>query len=110
MNDKSRGTYTGNSTKFETTMLRSNLCDYADAYILVKGTITITGAGDDAATRRADKRDKGVIFKNCAPFVKWINRINSTKIDNAKKIDIVMLMYNLIEYSDNYSKTSGTLW
>ena len=91
-------------------MLRSNLCDYADAYILVKGTITITGAGNDDATKRADERDKGVTFKNCAPFTKCINRINNTEIDNAKDIDIVMPMYNLIEYSDNYSKTSGSLW
>ena len=91
-------------------MLRSNLCDYADAYILVKGTITITGAGDDAAARRADERNKGVIFKNCAPFTKCISRINNTDIDNAQDIDIVMPMYNLIEYSDNYSKTSGSLW
>ena len=91
-------------------MLGSNLCDYADAYILVKGTITITGAGDDAAARRADERNKGVIFKNCAPFTKCISRINNTEIDNAKDIDIVMPMYNLIEYSDNYSKTSGSLY
>ena len=53
---------------------------------------------------------KGVIFKNCAPFTKCINRINATGIDNAQDIDIVMPMYNLIEYSDNYSKTSGSLW
>ena len=110
INDESRGTYTGNEIKFKTTMLRSNLCDYADAYILVKGTITITGAGNDDATKQADERDKGVTFKNCAPFTKCINRINNTEIDNAKDIDIVMPMYNLIEYSDNYSKTSGSLW
>ena len=91
-------------------MLRSNLCDYADAYILVKGTITITGEGDDAAARQADERVKGVTFKNCAPFTKCISRINNTDIDNAQDIDIVMPMYNLIEYSDNYSKTSGSLW
>ena len=91
-------------------MLRSNLCDYADSYILVKGTITITGAGDDAAARQADERDKGVTFKNCVPFTKCISRINNTDIDNAHDIDIVMPMYNLIEYSDNYSKTSGILW
>ena len=110
INDESRGTYTGNSIKFKTTMLRSNLCDYADAYILVKGTITITGAGDDDAAKRLDERNKGVIFKNCAPFTKCISRINNTDIDNAQDIDIVMPMYNLIEYSDNYSKTSGSLW
>ena len=54
--------------------------------------------------------DKGVTFKNCAPFTKCISRINNTDIDNAQDIDIVMPMYNLIEYSDNYSKTSGSLW
>ena len=64
-------------------MLRSNLCDYADAYILVKGTITITGAGDDAATREADERNKGVTFKKCAPFAKCISRINNKDIDTA---------------------------
>ena len=90
--------------------LRSNLCDYADSYILVKGTITITGEGDNAAAERADERNKGVTFKNCAPFTKCISRINNTDIDNAHDIDIVMPMYNSIEYSDNYSKTSGSLW
>ena len=104
-------------------MLRSNLCDYADAYILVKGTITITGnAGPEPdpttprttaqllAARQADERDKGVIFTNCASFTKCISRINNTDIDNAQDIDIVMPMYNLIDYSNNYSKTSGNLW
>ena len=91
-------------------MLRSNLCDYADAYILVKGTITITGAGNDDAAKRLDERNKGVIFKNCAPFTKCISKINNMEIDNAQDIDIVMSMYNLIEYSDNYSKTSRSLW
>ena len=110
INDESRGTYTSNDIKFKTTMLRSNLCDYADAYILVKGTITITGAGDDAAARRADERNKGVIFKNCAPFTKCISKINDAEIDNAQDIDIVMPMYNLIEYSDNFSKTFRSSW
>ena len=96
--------------KFKTTMLKSSLCDYSDAYILVKGTITITGAGDDAAARQADERDKGVVFKNCAPFTNCISEINNTQVDNAKDIDIVMPIYNLIEYSDNYAKTSGSLW
>ena len=69
MNDESRGTYNVNSQiKFKSTMLKSSLCDYSDAYILVKGKITITGAGDDAAARQADERDNGVAFKNCAPF------------------------------------------
>ena len=109
INDESRGTYTGNDIRFKTTMLRSILCNYADAYILVKGTITITGAGNNDAAKQLDERDKGVTFKNCAPFTKYISRINNTNIDNAQDIDIVMPMYNLIEYSDNYSKTSGSL-
>ena len=81
-----------------------------DSYIPVKGTITITGEGDNAGERQADERDKGVIVKNCAPFTKCITRINNTDIDNAHDIDIVMPMYNLTEYSDNYSKISGSLW
>ena len=108
INDESRGTYTSNDIKFKTTMLRSNLCDYADAYILVKGTITITGPGNDAA-KQADERKEGVTFKNCAPFTKCISRINNTDIDNVQDIDIVMPMYSLIEYSDNYWKTSVSL-
>ena len=111
INDQSREVYnTKGDIRFKTTMLKSSLCDYGDAYILVKGTITITGAGADAAARQADERDKGVIFKNCAPFINCKTEINNTEIDNAKDIDIVMPMYNLIEYSDNYSKTSGSLW
>ena len=76
----------------------------------MKGKITITGAGDDAAARQADERDRGVAFKNCAPFTICISEINNTQIDNCKDIDIVMPMYNLIEYSNNYAKTSGSLW
>ena len=110
INDESRGNYENIDIRFKTKMLRSNLCDYADSYILVKGTITITGAGPNADARHADERDKGAIFKNCAPFTKCISRINNTDIENAHDIDIVMPMYNLIEYSDNYSKTSESLW
>ena len=110
INDESRGTYTGDDIKFKTTMLRSNLCDYAEAYILLNRRITITGARDDGAARRGDERDKGVTFKNCAPFINWISRMDITDIDNAKDIDILIPMYNLIEYSDNYSETSGSLW
>ena len=91
-------------------MLRSSLFDYSDTYILVKGKITITGAGDNAAARKADGRGECVAFKNCAPFTNCISEINNTQIDNAKDIDIVMSMYNLIEYNDNYSKPSGSLW
>ena len=111
INDESRGTYNVNSQiRFKTTMLKSSLCDYSDAYFLVKGRITITGAGADAAARREDEREKSVAFKNCAPFTNCISEINNTQVDNAKDIDIVMSMYNLIEYSDNYAKTSGSLW
>ena len=78
-------------------------------HILVKGTITITGMGNDAAARQADERDNCVTFKNCAPFTKCISRINNKDIDTAQDIDIIMPMYNLIECSDNYSKTSGSL-
>ena len=91
-------------------MLRSHLGDYSDAYILLKGTITNTGDGDDDAAKWTDERDKGVIFKNSAPFTKCISRIKNTDIDNAKDIHIVKPIYNLIEYSDNYSKTSGSLY
>ena len=91
-------------------MLKSSLCDYGDTYVLVKGRKTITGAGADAAARQADKRDKEVIFENFAPFFNCQTQINKTEIDNAKDVDIVMPLYNLIEYSDNYSKTSGRLW
>ena len=111
INDESRGGYaTGSDIKFKTTFLRSSLCDYVDAYILVKGTITITSAGDNAAARQADERNKGAIFKKYAPVTKCISKINDTEIDNAQDIDIVMPMYSLIKYSDNYSEKSGILW
>ena len=111
INDESRGTYdVGSQIRFKTTMLKSSLCDYSDAYIHVKRKIAITGAGDDAAAREADERNKGVAFKICAPFITCISNINNTEIDYCKDIDIIMPMYNLIEYSDNYAKTSGSLW
>ena len=91
-------------------MSKSSLCNYSDAYILVKGKITITGRGADVAARQTDERDKGAASKNCAPFTNCISEINNTQVDNAKDIDIVMPMYNLIEYSDNNAKTSGSLW
>ena len=107
INDESRGTYNVNSQiKFKTTMLKSSLFDYSDAYILVKGTITVSNTAAEGAA--ASNVDKKVIFKNCAPFTNCISEINNTQIDNAK--DMLMPMYNLIEYSDNYTKTSGSLW
>ena len=80
-------------------MIRSNLCDYSDAYILVSGTITITGAGADDTAKQADERNKEVIFKDCAPFTECISNITNTQTSNAKDIDVVMPMNNLIEYS-----------
>ena len=100
MNNESRGTYNVSSQiKFKTTMLKSSLCDYSDAYILVKGTITVNN--NAAAGAAANNTNKKVILKNCAPFTNCMSEINNTQ---------VMPMYNLIEYSDNYSKTSGSLW
>ena len=110
INDEWRGTYTGSDIKSKTTMLRSNLCDYVDAYILVKGTIKIVGAGNNDAAKRLDKRNAGAGFKNCAPFTKCIIRINNADIDTAQHTDIVMSIYNLTEYSKNYSKTFESLW
>ena len=108
INDESRGIYTSNDIKFKTTNLRSNLCDYVDAYILVKGTITFTGVENHVAAKPLDERAKGAIFKNCAPFTKCIGRINNTDTDNAQDIDTVMPMYNLIEYRYN-QKVYGKL-
>ena len=112
INDESRGAYNVNSQiKFKTTMLKSSLCDYSDAYILVKGTISVNNtAAQGAAVNNNNNNNKKVIFKNCAPFTNCISEINNAQMDNAKDIDIVTPMYNLIEYSDNYAKTTGSLW
>ena len=92
-------------------MLRCSLCDYSDAYILVKGNISVNDTvADDAAGSAANNISEKVKFKNCAPLTNCISKINNTQIDNAEYIDIVMPMYNLTEYSDNYSKTFGSLW
>ena len=88
-------------------MLRSILCDYSDAYILVKGNISVNNTGTATAPTN---RNKKLIFKNCAPFNNCISKINNTQTDNAEYIDVVLPIYNLIQYSDNYSKTSGSLW
>ena len=109
INDESRGAYYVNSQiKFKTTMLKSSLCDYSDGYILVKGTISVNNTA--AAGAAANNTNEKVIFKNCAPFTNCISEINNTQVDNAKDIDILMPMYNLIEYSDNYARTTGSLW
>ena len=109
INDEAKGTYSPNKQiKFKTSMLRSSLCDYGDAYILAKGNITLNNTAADGAA--ANNTNKEVIFKNCAPFTNCINKINNTQIDNTEYINIAMPMYNLIEYSNSYSKTSGSLW
>ena len=105
--DDIRDAYSPNKQiRFKTTLLRSSLCDYSDADILVKGNISV----NNTAASAANNTNKTVIFKNCAPFTNCVSKINNTQIDNAEYIAIVMPMYNLIEYSDNYSKTSGSLW
>ena len=110
MNDDSRRTYNTNiQIKFKT-LWDYSLCDYSDVYITVRRTITITGAGDDDAATPLHEINKGVIFKNCPKFTDCLSEINNTQIDNVKYIDVVMPMYNLIEYSNNYLKTSGSLW
>ena len=99
------------SIRFKTPMLRSNLCDYSDAYILVKGTITVTTPGvNNNANNIRDKRNRPVILKNNAPFVSCITRINGELIEDADDLDIVMPMYNSLEYSKNYRKTIGSLY
>ena len=89
----------GNSIQFETEIIKSSLCDCSDAFILVTGNITVN------ADNNAD-----VAFKNCAPFSTCTTKINDVFVDEANHIYIAMPMYNLIEYSDNYSDTSGSLW
>ena len=97
-------------TKTIKDMIRSNLCDYINAYVIVSGTITITVWGDHDAAKWADGRNKGIIFKNCVVFTDHISNINNTQMDNPKDIDFLIPLYDLIEYSDNYSKSAGSLW
>ena len=106
INDQSGGTNNvNNQMKFKTSKLRSRLCDYSDAYILVNATITVPNTGT-----AANPNNRKNITKNCVPFTNCISEINNTQTVNAKDTDIVMPMCNLIEYSDNYFKTSGSLW
>ena len=101
IDSESKGNYLpDNEIKFLTSSLESSLCDYSDAYILVTGNIRIT---------RGNNNIKAV-FKNCAPFKNCRTEINETFVDKTEHINIAMPMYNLIEYSDNYSDTSGSLW
>ena len=105
VDDLSRGQYSVNkSIRFKTSMLKSDLCDCSEAYIVVKGRIRVEGDND------AKTKSKKVIFKSNATIRSCISRIDNTFIDNAEDLDIVIPMYNLLEYSDNCYMTSGSLW
>ena len=109
VNDNARRRYTTNSeTRIKTLMLKSSLWNYSDAYTYIKETITVPNTA--AANGNGNNANKKVILKNCTPFTESISEINNTQIDKAKDLDVVKPMYNLIEYSDNYSKTSRILW
>ena len=102
--DQSRGNYNVNKKiRIKTSMLRSDLCDYSDTYISVKGIITLEGDND------ANKQNKNPAFKNNEPFINCISKIHGVKTDNAKDLDVVMPMFNLIECSKTYRKTTGSL-
>ena len=90
--------------RFKTSMLRSNLCDYSDVYVVVKGKVTVTRVNNNS------KKNRPLEFKNNAPFTNHISKINNVLIDNAEDLDIVMPIYNLLEYSKNYKKTTGSSW
>ena len=126
--DQSEGNHNVNKEiRIKTSMLSSDLCDFSDAYIVLKGNITVTKktftaddidapnntAANTTATNTENNNafgDKKLVFKNNAPFINCILKINGVKIDNAKDLDVVMPMYNLLEYSKNYKKTPGSLW
>ena len=94
---------TNKEIRIKTPMLRTNLCDFSDAYIVVKRDITVTEPNNA-------RRNKSVVFKNNAPFINCTSKINGVQIDNAVDLDIVMSMYSSLEYSKKYRKTAGSLW
>ena len=96
----SRGNENDSTIKFETNVIKPNPCDYSDAYILVTGDIKVTGIAADT----------NIAFKNCAPFTRCVTHINDEHVETAENLDIIMPMYNLIEYSDNYADSSGRLY
>ena len=103
-------TYNENkSIRSKTPMLRSDLCDYSDVYILVKGTITVNGVVNGVESEIL-RRNRPLILKNNAPFVSCMTKINNEFTEDADDLDIVMPMYNLLEYSKNYRKTIGSLY
>ena len=101
--DQSQGKYDINKKiRIKTLMVRSDLCDFSYACIVVKGTITVFRSN-------VAKKNKAVAFKNNAPFINCISKINGVKTDNAEDLDVVMPMYNLLKYSKNYKKATGSL-
>ena len=113
VNNKYHWIYGANSKiKFAILMLESSLCDYSDPCILVSGRIKINAEPDDVneVNKWKDKRNKELIFKNCAPFIECTSEIDNTQINHTKDLDNVMSIHNLIKYSNNYSKSSGSLW
>ena len=90
--------------RFKISMLRSDLCDFSDTYIVVKGEITVVGGSSKS------RKNRHSAFKNNAPFIGCISEINNMLIDNTEDLDVAMAMYNLLEYSKNYSKTTVSLW
>ena len=106
VHDQSRETCnTNKQIRFKTSMLRSDLCDFSDAYIVVKGIVTVS-----ADERDRDEMNRQVILKNNAPIISCISKINGVLVENAEDLDFVIPMYNLLEYSKNYSKTSASFW
>ena len=116
IDSKTKGSYSHhNPITFLTKSIESSLCNYSDAYILVTGNIAVTrtiaaAAGGNVHRKQPLNAATQVIFKNCAPFKKCSTEIDGTLVDETDFINITMPMYNLIEYSDNYSDTSGSLW
>ena len=126
--DQSEGNYSPNKeVRIKTSMLRSDLCDFSDAYIVVKGNIIVnkktftaddteepnnTAANFTATNTPIDNLfgEKTLVFKNNSPFISCVSKINGVKIDNAEDLRVVMSMYNLLEYSKNDRKTTGSLW
>ena len=103
--DQSEENYSVNKEiRIKTSVLRSDLCDFSDAYIFVKGDITLEGDND------ANKRNKNLALRNNAPFINCFSKINGVQIDNTEDLDVLTPMYNIFEHNKNYRKTTGILW
>ena len=105
INDQNNGQYgnrdeNGTTIKFETKVIKSNLCDYSDTYVLVTRDIAAVGGDENTP----------IAFKNCAPFTRCVTHINDEHVETAENLNLIMFMYNLLEYSDNYADSSGNLW